>query len=79
MAQSHPLRWNTNSELAVDSSNNSHIVYRNYTAGAVKNAYNGGAAWDTEGVDANGGDNEGTKIAVGPDGSPQIAYSSERE
>lgn len=63
--------------IAVDTSNDPHIVYRDYGNGAVRYAYNDGDGWGTEEVDADAGAQEGTKIAVGSDDLPRIAYSQE--
>lgn len=61
--------------IAVDSSNNPHIVYRDYGNATVKYAYYDGTSWSTQNVDANGGANEGTKIAVDSSGNPHIVYA----
>lgn len=63
--------------LAVDSSNNPHIVYRDYGNSAVRYAYHDGTSWSTQVVAADGGDNEGTKIAIDSNGNPHIVYASD--
>ena len=62
------------SVIALDSDDNPHIAYQDYTTEKLKYAYKSGDSWVTETVDNDSPTGEECAIALDSDGNPHISY-----
>ncbi len=60
--------------IIVDDANVVHVAYRDVDAGGLRYASFSGGVWTKTSVDSEGDTGFYTSIAIGPDGSPRIAY-----
>ncbi len=60
--------------IVVDDANVVHVAYYDVTRGALAYAFKSGGMWTKTVVDDEGDVGRYTSIAIGPDGTPRIAY-----